>query len=327
MRAWLLVLACAGCLAADAGPDGGSQTPADAGGSSGQVVVAVSTPAAGTVIHRDYLAVDGRWIARVTFKAQVTPAVASVDWMSGGLVQGVGLPPDYAFTESFLTDGAQTFEAVVHDAHDQVLGRAQVAIQIAAPTADTKDCAAKLGVLGVAFSAGPATMGIVNPITLTLPLKGMPFTSAGVPQGSLVMDCDLALALWRLVDVLAAHHVTSLGESGVYIYRCVSGSEQPPCAQSGFSLHAFGQAFDIASLTLDDGSSLSVKDDWVIDKLTGDQTTCTTPIAEPGKNQKLHDILCDVWGDKIFPVMLTPNFNATQPFVHVDLTPDMQVLK
>src|SRR5262249_53947365 len=150
---------------------------------------------------------------------------------------GVGLPPDYAYTSNFASDGPQRFDAVVHDNRGGELGRASVSLTISAPTADKADCKTQLGVLGVGFTAGPPTMGIADPITMALPLKGMGFTAAGTssPRSSLLMDCAFALALWRLVDVLEARHIAGVVDNGLYKYRCVSGSEQPPCPTSGFS--------------------------------------------------------------------------------------------
>ena len=325
----LAVAVLAGCLAPDSTGQDGGVTSGD-GATAGSVTVSVTAPASGSEIHRDYLYVDGRWIARVTYAAHVTPSVASVDWMAGSQTRGVGLPPDYSFTESFYADGAQTRDAVVHGPHDEERGRAQVAVTISGPTADKADCATKLSVLGVSFTAGPATMGIANPVTVALPLKAMPFTAAGstTPRSSFVMDCEFALAMWRLVDVLQARHVTGVIDNGLYMYRCVSGSELPPCPTSGFSQHAFGLALDIAALKIADGTTLSVGDDWMVDTLTGTQTTCTVVPAGTLKNQELHSIACDIWESGAFTVLLTPNYRSTQAFFYLDImNPQGMVLR
>ena len=318
MRAWP-ALALAACLAPD------SATPGDGGGLGGADAkppfsVTIVAPASGAQIARDDLYMDGRWVARVTFKAAVTPAATQVDWMSGGLVCGVGLPPDYAYEAIYSTDGSVALSAVVHDTHGAELGRADVSISVLPSTAATADCPTQLAVLGIAATSGPATMGIVHPTTVTLPLHGMPFT--GVP--SLVMECSFALDLWRMADVLRAHHVTAVtvGGSGLYNYRCVSGSEQPPCATSGFSLHAFGLALDIAAVDADDGTSASVGGDWIID--TG--ATCNASSTST-RNQRLHDIVCDLYQNGVFTVVLTPNFQSSQGFVHLDETAGQMVIQ
>jgi hypothetical protein len=325
MRA-LAVLALAGCLAPDAtGGDGGVAGD----GGAGSVTVTITGPTAGAQIPRDYLYLDGRWVAKVTFTASTSTKVSAVEWLSGGNLRGVGSPPDYAFTDTFSVDGAKMLDAVVYGPHDQELGRASVALTITPPTAANADCATQLGVLGVAFTAGPPTMGIADPITMALPLKGMAFTPAGSTdaRASLVMDCRFALALWRLVDVLAARHIVNVVDNGLYKYRCVSGSEQPPCPVSGLSPHAAGIALDVAGLVAADGTSLSVGSDWVIDTLAQGQTTCTVTPSGSLKNQLLHAIACDVWESGTFTVLLTPNYRSTMQFFYLDILNPMTFLQ
>jgi hypothetical protein len=318
MRAWP-ALALAACLAPD------TATPGGDGGLGGvdakpPFSVTVTAPASGALVARDYLYMDGRWVARVSYKAAVTPAATQVDWMSGGLVRGVGLPPDYAYEAIYPTDGSQALSAVVHDTHGAELGRADTSVTVGPPTAAATDCPAELAVLGIAATAGPATMGIASPVTVTLPLHGMTFTGAN----SAVMDCSFALDLWRMVDVLKAHHVTALtvGGSGLYNYRCVSGSEQPPCTASGFSLHALGLAIDLAAVAFDDATTASVGGDWVIDA----GATCNASSTST-RNQRLHDIVCDLYQNGVFTVVLTPNFQSSQGFVHLDETVGQMVIQ
>lgn len=316
---WALALGLAACLAPDmATPGDGGAGGVDAKPPFSVTVTAPSTT--GAQFARDYLYMDGRWVARVTFRAAVSPAAIQVDWMSGGLVRGVGLPPDYAYEAIYATDGSEVLSAVVHDSHGAELGRADTGVTVLPPSAPAGDCPAELAVLGVEATAGPTTMGIAHPVTVALPLHGMPFTG----QTSLVMECSFALDLWRMVDVLKAHHVTALtvGGSGLYNYRCTSGSEQPPCTTSGFSLHAFGLAIDIAAVDADDGTSASVGGDWVID--TG--ATCNASSTSM-RNQRLHDIVCDLYQNGVFSVVLTPNFQSSQGFVHLDETVGQMVIQ
>jgi hypothetical protein len=318
MRAAALVVL-AGCLAPDAtGGDGGT---AGGDGGAGSVTVTITAPAQGAMIPRDYLNFDGSWVARVKLTATVAGgSVSSVEWMAGDLLRGVGMPPDYAITAAYFVDGPQTFAAVVHDSHGGVRGQAQASITITPPTADKADCPTQLGVLGVPFSAGPATMGIPNPVTVTLPWKGMSFTAGGTttPRTSLVMDCPFALALWRLIDVLEGRHIVGIVDNGLYKYRCILGSEQPPCP-SGFSPHAFGQALDILGFQLADGGALTVASDWQVDTLGSGQTTCTVAAMGTLKNEELHSLVCDMWESGALTVLLTPNYRSTQTFFYLDI--------
>jgi len=319
MRFWGATIVLCACLAPDdsAGVDGGGL--ADAQATSYRITI--TAPA---TLARNDLYPDGSWVARAVFKAQVTPAASQIDWMAGGSVRGVGLPPDYAFEAIYTAEGTQAVSAVVHDPHGAELGRADTTLTVTASTGQGQDCRGQLDAIGLSYSIGPATMGIADPVTVTLPLDGMKLMAAGAEIPSLVMDCDMALALWRTVGVLRNHDVTAVegGGSGLYNYRCVSGSEQPPCAQSGFSLHAYGKAFDLAAVTTSDGLDASVAIDWVADS----GATCTASSADP-KNQRLHDVVCDLFANGIFSVVLTPNYQAQQTFVHVDLTADQSVIK
>lgn len=326
IRRWLPLLL-AGCLK----PEGG--LPADAGPpdapAAGSIAVTITAPAPGTSVRRDQLLTNGRWAARATFTARLSSPASQVDWMSNGLVVGVGLPPDYAYTGTFLTDGAQNLAAVVHGDSGAELGRAPIALTVASAGAETADCKTKLGLLGIDYTEGPETMGIMNPVTLKLPLRGISITKSDsiVPRNVLLMDCDIALSLWRMVDVLAENHVTGIFDSGLYNYRCVSASEEPPCEASGFSLHANGLAFDLAGVTLDTGERISVKNDWVVEPLASGQSTCSLVPTGSMANRRLHQILCDLAGYAIFKVLLTPNYNPMQTFLHFDLAPDMMLVQ
>jgi hypothetical protein len=319
------LLAFAGCLAKDPPGDGGVN--GDGGG--GSVTVTITGPAAGAQVARNYLYMDGRWAARVVFTARTSAPVSSVEWFLNGNVRGVGSAPDFAFTDFYFVDGTKSLDAVAYDSHDRELGRASVSLTVAPPTADMADCPTKLNVLGVSYTVGPPTTGIVSPITMALPLKGMKFTPAGTSdaRSSLVMDCEFALAMWRMVDVLATRHIVNVVDNGLYKYRCVSGSEQPPCPTSGLSPHALGIALDIAGLVAGDGTALSVGDDWTIDTLTGNQTTCTVTPSGSLKNQLLHAIVCDLWESGIFTVLLTPNYRSSQQFFYLDILNSMTVLQ
>lgn len=324
MRGWgsLAVLAggLAACLASDdTGPgDGGTKGDSPVGA----VSVSVTAPASGAQVARNDLAVDGSWVARVTYAAQVLPPAAQVDWMAAGVIRGTGLPPDYAYTATYTGDGAQTLSAVVHGpgGAGKDLGHADVTVTILPSTAEARDCHGKLDALALSYEVGADTLGIEDPVTVRLPLGGVAFTT----RASMVMDCVTALAFYRMALVLAAHDVVAVtdGGSGLYNYRCVSGSESPPCTGSGFSLHAFGEAYDIAQVKMSDGVIASFGTDWVVDA----GPTCNA-LSASTPNQTLHDIVCDLSQNRVFNVLLTPNFQATQDYVHMDLTADQMVVE
>jgi hypothetical protein len=314
----LALMSMAACLASDDAetPDGGAHVDSP----SGAVAVTVTAPTGATQVARDDLATDGSWVARVTYRAEVAPPSPRVDWMSGGVIRGTGLPPDYRYTASYAADGVQTLSAVVHGSGDAELGRADVTVTILPSTAESMDCHGKLAAIGVTFALGPDTMGIDDPVTVTLPLLGVAFAS----RASMVMDCGMALSFYRMVEVLVAHDVSRVtdGGSGLYNYRCVSGSESPPCTASGFSLHAEGKAYDIAQIQTGDGVTSSFGTDWMIDG----GPTCNA-VSASAPNQLLHDVVCDLYQNGVYTVLLTPNYQAAQDFVHMDLTAGQMLIK
>jgi hypothetical protein len=132
------------------------------------------------------------------------------------------------------------------------------------------------------------------------------------------MDCELARALALAAPVLASHGVVEVADYGVYNYRCIDQSVQPPCPGSSLSQHAYAKAIDIAGLTTMDGAFYSVNDDWVIDP--DGEETCAAATDGP-KDAYLHAVLCDLYANEVFHIYLTPNYNsAHRNHWHVDLT-------
>jgi hypothetical protein len=288
------------------------------------------TPAVGVIIRapseraelpRDYLNGEGEWVARVDFSAEVALPAARIDWAQGGTVVGSGQPPDYAFSATLPADGPAEWTAIARDGGGREIGRARVGFRIMPPTASS-GCLAQLDALGVDYVEGPAGRGIATPVTVTLPLNGMVYKSGTTPRKTLYLDCQLALSLWRTADLVKRQGIVAIQDYGIYNYRCINQSVQPPCPGSSLSQHAFAMAIDIAALEKADGTRYIVDQDWIIDALPDGEDTCTVSPAAGDKNQLLHQLLCQ-WHDlEVYRILLTPNYNAAhRNHFHVDLTP------
>jgi hypothetical protein len=182
------------------------------------------------------------------------------------------------------------------------------------------DCREALTALGVDWSDAPAMPGVATPVTVRPPVGGLAYRYVAnqTPRTSLFMDCQLALALARAADVLAPFGVVEVADIGVYNYRCIDQSVDPPCPGSSLSQHAFATAIDIAGLTTMDGTYYSVEDDWIIDP--DGEATCAAATSGD-KDAFLHAVLCAMHDAGVFNIYLTPNYNAAhRNHFHVDLT-------
>lgn len=151
-----------------------------------------------------------------------------------------------------------------------------------------------------------STPGIAIPVRLTGPLHGVTFHANSSDAGSPyeILDCRLALALNEFARILAAADVTQVVHYSMY---------RPPrgawAASRLGGQHAGGLAIDVAELVRNDGTRLSVLDDF-----SGriGAVTCG-PRARPRRKTEasllLRKLLCDTLAEHLFHVVLTPNHN------------------
>jgi hypothetical protein len=188
-------------------------------------------------------------------------------------------------------------------------------VDMALPPAAT--CQERLVQLGIDFDVAGPSKGVADPVSVKLPLNGIQYYGYGgsTPQTKLMMDCSLAVALHRLGEVAKAFDIVALEHIGIYNYRCIGGGD--PSTGCELSQHAFAKAIDIHELRDKNGVTYNTETDWVIDP---DDKTCTAPTAN-NKDKLLHDIVCEWHKQKVFHILLTPNYNAAhRNHFHVDLT-------
>lgn len=220
--------------------------------------------------------------------------------------------------------GTVTLVATAYDATGAAAATDLVAITVDDPV--IADCHGWLDLYGVAYTAGPASDGVVDPVTATVPINGLGFRyiENTTPRSTLFADCDLILSLAKAAPLFRARGVTEIADYGVYNYRCIGTGTPPDCPQ-GMSQHAYAMAIDLAGFTLTDGTYTTVLDDWVIDP--PDEATCAAA-TEPGLDAFLHEMICAAKDAGLWNIVLTPNYNADhRNHFHVDLTPDADFMR
>ncbi|HTY68102.1 MAG TPA: extensin family protein [Alphaproteobacteria bacterium] len=164
-------------------------------------------------------------------------------------------------------------------------------------------CLEELSQRGISYEVMPtyATAGACNVMTgVRVAALLTPFNRPAT------LSCPMALRLdefeINVVQMAAQRYfkrnVIEVRQVGSYSCRNIAGSHR-------ISMHASGQAIDIAGFVLDDGTLVSVKNDW----------------SGPGVPAKfLHEVARGACG--LFSVVLTPNTNADHhEHLHLDMGP------
>jgi hypothetical protein len=191
---------------------------------------------------------------------------------------------------------------------------------------DVASCRAWLDLYGVTYTVGPTSAGVADPVTVTMPINGMPFryTSNTTQRVKFFMDCSLARSLVEAAPFWRSRGVVEVADLGVYNYRCI-GTGTPPDCPNGMSQHAYAKAIDLAAFKLADGTKYTVATDWVIDPAA--ERTCVAGTASD-KDAWLHALICALKGDEVWNIVLTPNYNADhRDHFHVDLTDDSDFIR
>jgi len=162
-------------------------------------------------------------------------------------------------------------------------------------------CAQLLAQAGVAFTTPAAVPGIEAPVELGATVGGVRFVSSA----PLVMACDLALALARAAEVMAAAGVEKVG---------VLSLHRPGAA---YTFHSLGLAMDVQWVKAKKWGAPV----WLAGSFEQDpkERTCEYKPATP-KGRFLMDVACALWGAKVFTTVITPNYNkAHANHFHFDL--------
>jgi hypothetical protein len=180
----------------------------------------------------------------------------------------------------------------------------QVAHEIAALS--DRQCLRVLRRGAVPFEASArAQLGVAQPIFVTGPIGGVSVRASGRRVIRELMDCRLAVALLRWSRLLRALGVREVIHLSTYRPPSEREAERDPVQ----SRHAGGMAIDAGSFVLDDGTVLSVLDDF--------HGRLRRPVCGPDARvprntaaRLLRTIACDAARRGLFHVVLTPNFNV-----------------
>jgi hypothetical protein len=297
----LLFVMCAAC--------GGDETV-----EGDTVALSFTSPAAGEQFQRVTLDDVGALVATIPMEVAITGMPARVAISIAGAEIG-DVSAEGTATTTLPAPGPATLQATAFDAEGQAIATAEVAIEVVEPTVAT--CREWLDLVGQEYTVGPASRGIADPITIKMPINGVPFRSGSGLRMTMLADCALAKSLFLAAPHWRKRDIVEVRDLGVYNYRCINNDGTPPNCTIGLSEHSFGNAIDLASFLDSAGEVYSVNDHWVIDP---DDRTCTAP-TEPGKDTLLHEMICDIKEAKIWNIVLTPNYNSLhRNHFHVDLT-------
>lgn len=285
-------------------------------GDGDDVSLAFVAPAPGAMLTRDALGTHGALVAAVDVEVAIAGAPARV-----ALAVGATAQPDLDAVgggrAELATAGRHALTATAYADDGRVLATAAVEVDVAEP--EVADCRGWLDLYQLDVTAGPTRPGVADPVTVRMPLNGLPYRAIGAsaPRATLFGDCTLIRSLAEAAPILRARGVVEVTDYGVYNYRCIGGGTPPNCPR-GLSQHAHATAIDLAGVTRDDGSYASVNDDWVTDPA---DDTCTAA-TEPGADAFLHEMICALKAARVWTIVLTPNYNADhRNHFHVDLTP------
>jgi hypothetical protein len=174
---------------------------------------------------------------------------------------------------------------------------------------DRARCEAELTRRGISFSRVSEARGVLAPVRLTGPLRGVTFRS-GLPAAQRataaieIFDCRLVLALHDFAAILAKHDVVEVIHLSAY---------RPPekTWPNGkiASRHPAALALDAGTFVRRDGSRLDVERDFHGRIGTKTCGPGTGPSPATPEAVALRQIVCDAADQHLFNVELTPDYN------------------
>ena len=286
----------------------------------GSITIAFEKPVAGEAFVRDQLGPTGAVSALVPVEVAVDGAPTRIAVTFGP--RAIDLVDD-AGTADIRTSGVVTLTATAFDG-EEVVATATVDVNVSDLAVAT--CREWLDAFHVDYTVGPASPGVVDPVTAKMPINGVPYKVVGAtnPRTSMFADCRIIKSLVLAASSFRERDITQVTDYGIYNYPCIGGGTPPNCP-NGISQHAYAMAIDLAGFTTSDGTYTTVNDDWVIDPDA--EETCDAPTVE-GKDRWLHEMICELDAAKVWNIILTPNYNADhRNHFHVDLTPSSDFIE
>ena len=278
--------------------------------------LAIVSPLAGDTFMRDDLDTRGTLSAAVPLEIDLAGLAPERVVISAAELELTDADADGLATAFLPAAGTVTLTATAYDLEGTALASASVDVQVVEPT--VANCRGWLDLYRVQYTVGPTSPGVMDPVTATMPINGIPFRSGGALRTKMFGDCTIIKSLAEAAPKWHARQVVEVTDLGVYNYRCIGNTGTPPNCPNGISQHAYGNAIDLASFKDAAGTTYSVKTDFVIDPAP--EKTCTAA-TEPGKDTWLHQMICELKSANVWNIVLTPNYHADhRDHYHVDLT-------
>jgi hypothetical protein len=189
---------------------------------------------------------------------------------------------------------------------------------------DAATCEVELTRRGASFTAVDKARGVLAPIRLIGPLRGVAFHS-GLPASQRagspfeILDCRLALALDDFALILAKHAVVEVVHLSMYRPPPRLWPQGRPSAQ-----HGGGLAIDAGQFKKADGTVLDVDRDFA--GMVG-ATTCGPRAVQPSTvaSAELRSIVCEAGEAHLFNVELSPNYNKKHKnHFHLEVTANVR---
>lgn len=172
-----------------------------------------------------------------------------------------------------------------------------------------EDCYAALEEAGVPFTRlAPLRTPVASPVTIDGPIGGVELRMYRPEEGPLTVSCEMAVRLVAVAEIARRHHVRAI----VVLSAYRSTPQQ--------SFHRLGLGLDLFAFETDDGTVLSVYDDF---EETPAHRTCDAPRPRGRAARTLVRLACDLAASRLFSSVLTPNYNeGHRNHIHLDARPD-----
>jgi hypothetical protein len=285
------------------------------------ITLSIVTPLAGASFVADQVAATGDLVAKVPVQLAIEGAPAKIVFTRAGRVVG-NADASGMGTIEIAQPGDESIVAIAYDDAGAPAASDEVKVAIKAP--QVANCRAYLDLYKVRYTVGPAMRGVPDPVTVKTPIAGIEYryVENTKRRTEIAADCSLVLSLLRAAPALRERDIVEVADIGIYNYRCIGGGVPPGCT---LSQHAQAKAIDIAGVTDKAGVYYNVTTDWVIDP--AGQKTCEAATV-PGKDTFLHELICALKVDKVWNIMLTPNYNSDhRNHFHVDLSPGSDTIR
>ena len=177
----------------------------------------------------------------------------------------------------------------------------------------SSDCLADIDEAGVIWTQwdyttqhdGNLACTIPEPVRVQSPIGGIRYRYVSNDNPTTMsMGCPLARSLVRLSAALREYDIAEVIHIGTFNCRRISGTNE-------LSQHAYGLAIDIYGVVDSQGRDYILERDWEHDT--------DSPRTEKGRF--LYELAHRMYDERIFNIILTPNFNSAHDnHFHVDLT-------